>query len=231
MIPFAWVFLLTFARTAAISVSTVAEGFFGRLSRGRVDALLSVWSQAILRYAGIRLVVRGRENLDPYSAMVIMSNHESHYDIPALFQALPPSLRMIAKKELFLVPLWGRAMRTAGFIEIDRSNRESAVRSLRFAQAQLKSGIQIWIAPEGTRSRTGRLLPFKRGGFILSQEMGLPILPVSIRGTRDVLPAKTLRLKRGVEVVITIHPRIAIPENGSREEWMEQVRRALERGL
>src|ERR1019366_817617 len=132
----------------------------------------------------------------------------SFYDVPVLYYVLGGNLRMVAKKELFDVPIFGRAMREAGFIEVDRSNRERAVQSLALAKEQLVAGTSVWIAPEGTRSDTGELGPFKKGGFHLAFETGLPILPVALKGTRDVLRARGLLSEAGHDVKVTILPRI-----------------------
>lgn len=230
---FLWMFIKTTLRTAAASFITLAQGVLGLATRERVDRSIEWWAGGLLRDAHIRLDVRGREHLEPYGPMVIMSNHQSLYDIPAILVGLPPSVRMIAKKELFHVPVWGRAMRAAGFIEIDRGNRERALASLREARRRLEGGIQVWIAPEGTRSPDGGLLPFKKGGFLLASEMAIPILPVTIQGTRDVLPARTWSLKAAGESVVrvTIHPRIPPPASKKRDEWMDQVRAAIQSSL
>jgi 1-acyl-sn-glycerol-3-phosphate acyltransferase len=231
MIRWAWVFARTVAKTAEISVPTVWEAALGRLTRERVDERLQAWSRALLRYAEIELEVRGRENWKPGAPYVVMSNHPSNYDIPVLFQVVPGPLRMVAKTELFRVPIWGRAMRVSGFVEIDRKRRERAFQSLRVAGQRLASGLVVWIAPEGTRSRTGELLPFKKGGFVVAEQMQVPIVPVSIQGTREVLPPGSFKLRTGRKVTVTFHPPIPCPAQGGREEWMRQVRAAIQSGL
>jgi 1-acyl-sn-glycerol-3-phosphate acyltransferase len=228
---FPWVFLKATVRTARVSTRTIFQSMTGIITNQKVDQSIEWWASGLLKDAHIRLIVRGREHLEPYAPMVIMSNHQSLYDIPAILVALPPSVRMLAKKELFKVPIWGRAMLAAGFIRIDRSNREEAVRSLRVARKRLESGIHVWIAPEGTRSRTGELLPFKKGGFILASEMSLPILPVTVNGARKALPAGTWSLQAGTDVEVTIHPRVPPPANGNRTEWMREVRARIESAL
>jgi 1-acyl-sn-glycerol-3-phosphate acyltransferase len=144
---------------------------------------------------------------------------------------------MVAKQELFDVPVFGPAMRAAGMISIDRKNTESAIASLDAAKDMLDSGIPMWIAPEGTRSPTGELLPFKKGGFVLSLRTGVPIMPVTIRGTHNALRAHGLRSRRGVDVGVTIHPMID-PKRFAHLEFKEgrdalstAVRRAIESGL
>ena len=165
-----------------------------------------------------------------------MSNHQSLYDIPVMFDVIGANIRMITKKELFRVPLFGNALAAGGFIAIDRSDRHAAVRSLRVARDLLASGTHVWIAPEGTRSRTGRLLPFKKGAFYLAFEAGLPILPVTLVGTRNALPAKGVRSIPGAKVTATIHPKIdpkpyAARGKAGREQLMAEVKRVLESAL
>jgi len=145
-------------------------------------------------------------------------------------------VRMIAKRELFGVPIFGGALQASGFVAIDRSDRNEAIRSLDRARAVLQGGTHVWIAPEGTRSRTGKLLPFKKGAFYLAFEAGLPILPVTLRGTRDALPAKGLRSIPGAKVLVTIHPHVdprpySARGKTGRQELMDEVRNTIESAL
>lgn len=223
-----------FVYTARISVPTVVEAALGRGDMARYDERLSWWSRALLDHAKVDLVVRGKENAgDGTEPMIVMSNHQSLYDIPALFCALPGTLRMVAKKELFKVPVWGRAMKTAGFICIDRGDRDQAIESLREGSQLLREGTRVWIAPEGTRSATGKLGPFKSGGFRMALETGCRILPVAIDGTRRVLPAKGFVVQNGQRVVVTILPPIDPRAYGleRRKDLMNDVRLAIESAL
>jgi 1-acyl-sn-glycerol-3-phosphate acyltransferase len=134
-----------------------------------------------------------------------MSNHQSHLDIPMLYATLPsPTIRMLAKKELFKIPVWGLGLRAAEFIEVDRSNHARAVQSIEHAARLVRDGVSIWIAPEGTRSRDGRIGPLKKGGFHLAQDTGTPIVPVAIRGTIDVLPRGGRTMMPNLPVEVTI---------------------------
>jgi 1-acyl-sn-glycerol-3-phosphate acyltransferase len=165
-----------------------------------------------------------------------MSNHQSLYDIPVMFQVIGPNIRMITKRELFKVPVFGNALAAGGFISIDRSDRNAAIRSLDRARELLASGTHVWISPEGTRSLTGQLLPFKKGAFYLALEALLPILPVTLHGTRNALPAKGLRSTDGARVQVTIHPSVdpapyVARGKPGRDELMLDVRHALESGL
>jgi 1-acyl-sn-glycerol-3-phosphate acyltransferase len=161
---------------------------------------------------------------------VVMSNHRSLYDIPLLFESFPGTLRMVTKAELFRVPIWGRAMREAGFIELDRNNRTRAKQGIEVAKKRLQQGINVWIAPEGTRSRSGELGKFKGGGFRLALDTGLRILPVGIRGTERILPADGVRVNRGASVELEFGEAIDPATYGEkrRGELMEVVRSAIQ---
>ena len=119
-----------------------------------------------------------------------MSNHQSYYDIPLLYMTIPDkaNLRMIAKKELFRIPLWGRGLKTAEFISIDRSDHEKSMESMEAAKEKMKSGNMIYLAPEGTRSRDGKLGEFKKGGFLLAIQTESIIIPIGLRGTEGAMP-------------------------------------------
>jgi len=222
--------------TVAVSFPTVVQAAGGKLTKQICDDRLAAWSRALVRNARIELDVRGREHLGPGETYLVMSNHQSLYDIPVLFQVVGPNIRMIAKKELFRVPVFGGALAAAGFIAIDRSDRNAAIRSLERARRLLASGTHVWVAPEGTRSRTGALLPFKKGAFYLAFEAGLPILPITISGTKHVLPARGLRSRTGAHVRVTIHDRLdpapySARGKEGRQSLMDEVRAVLESAL
>jgi 1-acyl-sn-glycerol-3-phosphate acyltransferase len=222
--------------TLAISWPTVVDALHKRVTKKICDDRLEGWARAVVENARLTVDVVGRENLRPHETYLVMSNHQSLYDIPVLFYVVGPNIRMVTKKELFRVPVFGGALDAAGFIKIDRSNRHAAIRSLDVARALLASGTHVWIAPEGTRSLTGQLLPFKKGAFYLAFEAGLPILPVTLRGTRDVLAAKGVLSTAGATVRVTIHEKIdprPFTDQGKpgRDALMAEVRRVIASGL
>ena len=157
------------------------------------DDLLRWWSSRLLKAVNATYEVLNPYNVifKPKTPYIIMSNHSSHYDIPLVFMALPGSIRMLTKKELFKVPIWGRGMKAGEFISIDRHNITQAIEDLKKARAKMEDGVVLWIAPEGTRSRTGRLGSFKKGGFVLAIETGATIIPVGIVGSEKILPPGT----------------------------------------
>jgi 1-acyl-sn-glycerol-3-phosphate acyltransferase len=221
------------ADTLAISVPTVFESMLGTVEAATCDRRLAGWSKKLLDDAHVELTVRGKENA-PAEAMLVMSNHQSLYDIPVLFQSLPGKVRMVAKAELFKVPIWGRAMLAAGFVRIDRGDRAQASQTLRdVGGALLRSGTSVWIAPEGTRSKTGELGEFKSGGFRMALDLNLRILPVAIDGTRHILPAKGAVVQTGQRVTVTILPPIDPSPYGEprRKELMAEVKRTIQSAL
>jgi 1-acyl-sn-glycerol-3-phosphate acyltransferase len=188
-------------KTLEISFPTVIEALFGRVTVERSDRRLAGWSRAIVERADIRLAVEGQEHIPRDRACVYMSNHQSHFDIPILYAVFPSTLRMVAKAELFRVPIFGRALRNAGFVSVDRSgDRGQAVAAMRSCADALAKGINIWLAPEGTRSPDGRLGKLKKGGFMLARDAGADIVPIAIDGSRTILPKNTTVVQRGAHV-------------------------------
>ncbi|MFQ5850423.1 MAG: lysophospholipid acyltransferase family protein [Candidatus Binatia bacterium] len=167
--------------------------------------IAQIWTWAVLRIGGIRLKVHGVERLDPNRQYIFVANHQSYIDIPALVQALTQfQLCWMAKKELLWVPLFGWVLWSSKHIIVDRSNLSTAMASLRKARDKIQGGISVGIFPEGTRSPDGRLLPFKRGGFVLAVKVQAPIVPVTIKGSGAILPRGDWRIRRGeIEVIVS----------------------------
>ncbi len=161
------------------------------------------WARLGLLAAGSRLSVEGRDQVDSSRRYVIMCNHESSLDIPTLLVAVPPALCLsfLAKKSLFSVPFLGRAMGALGFIPVDREDTSTAKGMFEQTLAAIAAGRSPLIFPESTRSKDGRLLPFKRGGFLLALKSGLPILPIGLEGPRVAMPDGSILLRPGHIVV------------------------------
>jgi len=204
MVPYLDIMAHAAIETIRISVPTIIEAALGEVSSKNCDERLDSWSRSLLQEAAIHLDVKGREHIVLGEAYMVMSNHQSHYDIPVLFQALRIPMRMVAKKEVFRIPIMAGAMRAAGFVEIDRQNQQSALNTLLSACNRLSESTSVWIAPEGTRTRTGHLGPFKPGGFRMAIHSLARILPVTIDGTMRTLPAGGLKVRRGNMVTVTI---------------------------
>lgn len=188
-----------------------------------------IWSGMILRGLSIPLEVEREAELDPEHPFLFMSSHRSVFDIFALFLATRHSLRMVAKRELFFIPIFGWALWMCGFIPIDRSNRESAIGSLAEAARKVRQGISVLVFPEGTRGSGDGLLPFKKGGFVLALEAGVPVVPIAILGSERIMPKGSFKVGRG-----RIRVRLGRPiptagrGPGARDALMSEVRHAIE---
>lgn len=189
-----WVFTTGF--TAAMSGYAVA-GQLVREDRSRFQRQTRFWAKNVARGIGLEVVSFGGERLDPRGTYVLMANHQSHVDIIALFNALPMVPGFLAKAELRRVPLFGRAMEVGGHVFVERGRHKSAVHAISAAAADVSRGSSIVIFPEGTRSTRREVLPFKKGGFHLAKQAGVPIVPIGIRGTADVLPKYSRELRPG----------------------------------
>ena len=208
------------ARITAPSIVDIARG---SLARGAVDERARWFGRRVVELLGVDLVVAGQDRVPPGQAYIYMSNHQSHLDIPMLYATLPsPTIRMLGKKELFQIPVWGRGLRAAEFVEVDRSNHARAVKSIEHAARLVRDGVSIYLAPEGTRSKDGSIGKLKKGGFHLALGTGAPIVPVAISGTGKILPpgARSMETGRPVRVVIGA----PIPVDGrTMEELMAEV--------
>ena len=178
----AWFAIVTVLATAYYSSLSVLGGLRGaphtyhdRVQRG--------WARALLRAAGVSVTAEGLENIEPGRAVILASNHQSNFDIFALLDAVPASIRFVAKSELSRIPALAQAMRAAGHVFIDRSDRRGAVQTMREAGTRMREEqFCLGLFPEGTRSRDGRLGPFKKGSFVLAIETQLPIVPIAVDG-------------------------------------------------
>lgn len=146
-----------------------------------------IWSKSIVWAAGAKIELHGLDKIDFSKSYVFAGNHQSHIDVVVVFSILPLTVRYIAKKELFKIPLFGWAMSAAGTIKVDRSNKEKAIRSIEKAGETIKKGVSVILFPEGTRSPDGKIHAFKKGAFVLASKSGVPVVPISISGTRNIL--------------------------------------------
>ncbi|OIN96837.1 MAG: hypothetical protein AUJ48_00880 [Deltaproteobacteria bacterium CG1_02_45_11] len=191
--------------------------------------LAGVWARSILFASRIKVTVTGLSNIDPRRSYIFMSNHQSNFDIPVLLAYFNVQFRWLAKAELFKIPLFGLAMQRAGHISIDRFTRDSAIESLEKAAATIiKDKGSVFIFPEGTRSRDGKIGPFKKGGFVLAVDSGVPIVPVIIHGTWRIMSKQGMRIKSG-NVVLEIRKPVETTHytRKTKEDLMEKVRQIV----
>ena len=222
----------TIAATLGISIYALYMRLTGTYERNYADGILRWWSTLLLKATGASWEVSNPHGVAlatgrPY---IIMSNHRSHYDIPLIFVSLPGSIRMLTKKELFKIPIWGSGLKAAEFISIDRHDHEQALKDLDEARKMMEGGIVLWVAPEGTRSRTGKLGEFKKGGFMLAIQMGAAIIPVGIKGSENILKPDTFDFYLDQKVHVEIGEPIDASRYGieQRDELMQDVRDAIE---
>jgi len=181
--------------------------------------------------AGIRIQVEGLKEVPAGLACIFMCNHVSNLDPPVLLPLIPGRTSVFLKRSLMKIPLLGYGMRLAEFVPVDRSgSAEAAQESEQRAKAVLAKGIHITTFVEGTRSRDGRLLPFKKGPFYLAMDSGAPCVPISISGTESMMRKGSLRIRPGV-VRVVVHPPVYPAKAADRDELMETVRQSIASGL
>ena len=208
-------------------------GFPWTFITGNADVmygLAMIGARMALRLAGIKVVTQGREQLDPRQNFIFMCNHVSNVDPPVVIPALPGRTSVLVKKELFRIPILGRAMRMASLVPVDRSNREAAIESIGRAAEVVKSGIHMTVFPEGTRSRDGRLLPFKKGPFHLAMDSGIPIVPITVLDTFQMMPKGSPFIQGGTARLV-FHQPIDPGRFNDRESLTEAVRQSIASAL
>src|SRR5579859_3448969 len=208
-------------------------GFPASYIMGNVRVLyrLFMWgAQAGVWIAGVRVESVGLDRFDHSRSYIFMTNHVSNLDPPIQIPLIPHRTSVMVKKELFKVPILGRAMRMGSLVPVDRGNRDAGIEAVRVAKEVVESGVNMTIYVEGKRSFDGKLLPFKKGPFYLAMECGVPIIPITIVGTHFVMPKGRFSIKPGVVKVI-FHPPIDPANFENRDRLMEKVRAVIESGL
>jgi 1-acyl-sn-glycerol-3-phosphate acyltransferase len=224
-----WMIFWMFWITLFIGGSAVVLALFG--VRGHIFCVMSrQWARASLWVSGSRAVGHGLEHIVPGQPFILVANHVSWFDIFAIAGMLPVDFHFVAKKELEKVPIFGLAWRAAGHISIDRGDRERAVQSLRRAGEQMRAQQSVVVIfAEGTRSRTGRLQPFKKGAFVLAQETGIPIIPTVVTGSFDIMRPDTF-IVRPATIHVWFEPPVN-PAGLKGDELVERVRDVFVRRL
>lgn len=225
-------------RYSLVAIYTVFWGSLGMLlfifvREGRaVPWVVRNWTKWIMASCGIRYRVEGAEGVRDAAPCVIMSNHQSVFDIAVLANTLPVSWKFVAKRELLRIPFFGWAMALGDQIMIDRSNHERSVESLAVAARRVAGGVNVIIFPEGTRQPGPGVGDLKSGGFHLAMQAGVPIQPVSISGSRRITPRGSLRIERG-EILIRYGKPIPTKglAEGDRDALKQRVADAIEAGI
>lgn len=183
-----------------------------------------------VRLAGVRVQPVGREKIDPAGTYIFMSNHASNIDPPLMLPLIPRRTSVMAKQELFSYPLLSTIMKIGALVPVDRGDREAGIAAVKAASEVIRQGINMTIYVEGKRSFDGNLLPFKKGPFYLAMECNVPVVPVTISGSYNVMPKRRFAIEPG-EVQVIFHDLIQPKDFGSREALMEKVRKAIDSGL
>jgi 1-acyl-sn-glycerol-3-phosphate acyltransferase len=205
-----WFFLVPF-----VAITTVVLGISAFLFAWLVDQNLAsrifavTWAKLNAWATPMFVEVLGKENINEKQSYVVICNHQSLYDIFLLYGWLNIDFKWVMKKELRKIPVLGTACEAMGHIYIDRSDSATAIEEINRAKQRISNGTSVLFFPEGTRSKTGEMGPFKKGAFKMALDLGLPVLPITIKGTRDILPTKSADVRPGVAQMI-IHPPIDI---------------------
>ncbi|MBU2252351.1 MAG: 1-acyl-sn-glycerol-3-phosphate acyltransferase [Proteobacteria bacterium] len=227
-------FLMVIIATAVTAFMSTCAFLFPLISPGENKAhkVANLWARMLLWLTSTRVNVIGRENVLLGKPQIFMANHQSDFDVLIVTAHIPGQFRWIAKKELFKIPIFGRAMRSAGYIEIDRQNHEKAMKSLDEAAQKIREGKSVVTFPEGTRSKDRTIKPFKQGLFHLAIKAGVPIVPISIIGAHEIMPKRTLKFRPGKITMIIDRP---VDVSGytieTRGELIERVRGIIVRNF
>jgi len=194
-----WVYLFGFFSTLYNASRVVLCALRSSCDQLRVcDSAPREWSRQILWATGVEVEVEGAESFDPERAQLVVSNHQSWFDVFALAAHFPGRYHFVAKQELAAIPIFGRAWLTCGHIAIDRHDRQAAIESLDRAGEKIRrENATIIMFPEGTRSPTGELQRFKKGAFVLALKAGVPVVPVAVLGSREIMPKGRWRVRPG----------------------------------
>jgi 1-acyl-sn-glycerol-3-phosphate acyltransferase len=229
MIRSAWVALNLLLATLPLSIFVIVASFF---TTGKIvyDNVPRLWAKWIIRASGSRVQLYGLEHIAPGRPQIITANHASWFDVLVLAAYIPKRYRFIAKQELKRIPFFGRAWQAIGHIGIDRSDTQSAIESLdRAAKLVREDNSCIIIFPEGTRSSSDEMLPFKKGAFVLALHTGLELVPTGIQGTREIMSKHSWRVAPGRIIVRFGRPvTTSVYGEGDRDVLMTRVRAEID---
>ncbi|MFH0992413.1 MAG: lysophospholipid acyltransferase family protein [bacterium] len=217
---------------AAIPFSIVALISIPLDKSGRTFHLMgTTWGRFGLWLFGVKVELVGAEYIQPGQNYIYVSNHASMFDIPAVQSAIPDQIRIMLKKELTYVPIWGWALKYGPYIVVDRANAKEAVKSLDLAAERMRTGASVLLFAEGTRTRDGKLQPFKRGAFTLAVRSGVPIIPVAINNTFAIMKRGSLKVyPRDITLVLDKPVETAhIKTREEEKELMDYVHRIIEK--
>ncbi|MBI1723343.1 MAG: 1-acyl-sn-glycerol-3-phosphate acyltransferase [Gemmatimonadetes bacterium] len=200
-----------------------------RVPGGVYDTTGRDWARLILRGSGVKVTIEGAEHLSRADPQIVAANHASFFDILAILAWLPVPVKFIAKKELFGIPLWGPALTAAGHVRLDRARPREALEVYASAGKQINERkLTMLVFPEGTRTRTGELLPFKKGAFVLAITAGVPVVPAYVAGTFGIQPKGSVRVHpHPIRILLAPPISVAGLAVNDRDALAERVREAI----
>jgi 1-acyl-sn-glycerol-3-phosphate acyltransferase len=227
--PYKWLIFVPILGISGMLLS-INSVLLAYLINARAGSMVSgiIWSRLCSFITPMFVSVRGRENIDRKQSYVVVANHQSHFDIFVIYGWLFMDVKWVMKKELRKVPFIGWACEKLEFIYVDRSDNQKAIESLNSARERIINGTSVIFFPEGTRSKDGSFGRFKKGAFRMAVDLGLPILPITIKGTRKVLPSGSFNLQPG-RAEMVIHEAISTKEynDGNVEDLVERIRNLI----
>lgn len=219
---------------SSIGVATLMLGILAFLTypfdcKGKiVHQYAKLWGRIALKVSRVRVKIEGIEKLDGKGPYIFMPNHQGYYDVFALLGYLPYQFKWLVKKELFSIPFFNWTMAAAGYISIDRKGSRETIRAMNQAIQKIRDGMSLAIFPEGSRSPDGSIQPFKKGGFTLAIKSQVPIVPIAISGSRDIMPKGKFTPTGGEIRILVDHPIEMNPCSlRERESLMRQVREKI----
>lgn len=230
--PYKWLVVIPFVFfiTMLLGLTCIVVGFV--FSQDAADILAVTWSRLCCVIAPLRVIIHGKKKYNRHHAYVVVANHQSMADIPMIHGFIGLKIKWVMKKELREIPVFGPACHQLGCIFVDRANPGTAIKALETAKGKLSKKSSVLFFAEGTRSRDGKIMPFKKGAFIFAMESGLPILPITVKNSFKVLPTDSLDLTPGSVDIIVHRPRyVAAHEMEQLDEIMENTRQTISSAL
>ncbi|WDP85497.1 MAG: 1-acyl-sn-glycerol-3-phosphate acyltransferase [Desulfobacter sp.] len=226
--PYKWFIVIPFMilNTMIMGMICIIVGFF--FSQDAADILAVFWSRLSCAIGPVRVKITGKKNYTRFKSYVVVSNHQSMVDIPVIHGFLGLKIKWVMKQELRNIPVFGSACNQLGCIFVDRSNHDAAVQSIEAAKKKLSQKASVLFFAEGTRSRDGKVMPLKKGAFVFAMETGVPILPVTIKNSMDLLPPDTMDLTPGtVEIIVHRPVHISPYHKENLDQLMAQVQKTI----
>lgn len=204
--PYKWLIVIPFIILNTMILGVICIFTALMIRQKKANAVAVLWAKLCCAIVPFKVKIIGKNNYDTNKSYVIVSNHQSMADIPVVHANLGLNIKWVMKKELNRIPVFGTSCRYLGCIPIDRSNHMAAVQTLSIAKETMSKTASIFFFAEGTRSRDGKVMPFKKGAFMFAQDTGLPILPVTIKNSAGILPSDSLDLRPGTIELIVHQP-------------------------